>query len=250
MTTRRQFMKQAVAAGIVAAAPRCAFSAGGKNKPNIVVILADDMGIDSVAALNEKCGIPTPHLDRLLTQGMHFSDAHSGSAVCSPTRYGVLTGRYSWRSRLKRGIVGQWERPLIEADRLTLPGMLKQEGYNTACIGKWHLGWHWPKKEGGYTNKLKDIDFSKPTGGGPTTAGFDRYFGDDVPNWPPFVWLENDKTQGIPDTQLTFAKHYYSNNGIGVKGWTLEDVLPKITDSCVEYIHTHAPKKDPFFQGL
>lgn len=247
MLTRRDFMKQAVAAGMAAAVPKFSFAADGKDKPNIVLILADDMGIDSVAALNEKCGIPTPHLDRLLTQGMHFTDAHSGSAVCSPTRYGVLTGRYSWRSRLKRGIVGQWERPLIEDDRLTLPGMLKQQGYSTACIGKWHLGWHWPKTGGGFTNKLADIDFSKPTGGGPCTAGFDQYFGDDVPNWPPFVWIENDTTQGIPDTQLTFASHYYSNNGIGVKGWTLEDVLPKITDRCVEYINTHAPKKDPFF---
>ena len=218
-----------------------------EGKPNIVVILADDMGIDSVAALNEKCGIPTPHLDRLLKQGMHFTDAHSGSAVCSPTRYGLLTGRYSWRSRLKRGIVGQWERPLIENDRLTLPGMLKQEGYSTACIGKWHLGWHWPKKEGGFTNKLKEVDFSKPTGGGPTTAGFDHYFGDDVPNWPPFVWIEDDTTQGIPDTQLTFAKHYYSNNGIGVEGWTLEQVLPKITEKSVAYINSHASRKEPFF---
>jgi len=247
MFTRRHFMKQAAMAGIAAAVPALAFSAQRKSKPNIVLILADDMGIDSVAALNEKCGIPTPHLDRLLTQGMHFTDAHSGSAVCSPTRYGVLTGRYSWRSRLKRGIVGQWERPLIEDDRLTLPGMLKQEGYNTACIGKWHLGWHWPKKDGGYTNKLKEIDFSKPTGGGPCTAGFDHYFGDDVPNWPPFVWIGDDTTQGIPNTQLTFEKHYYSNNGIGVQGWTPEHVLPKITDRCVEHINTNAGKKEPFF---
>jgi arylsulfatase A len=246
MLTRRRIMKQAVVTSI---AVTLLFSclAQGRNKPNIVVILADDMGIDSVAALNDKCAIPTPHLDRLLTQGMHFTDAHSGSAVCSPTRYGLLTGRYSWRSRLKRGIVGQWQWPLIEEDRLTLPGMLKKEGYSTACIGKWHLGWHWAKKGGGFTTKLKDIDFSRPTAGGPTARGFDHYFGDDVPNWPPFVWIKDDKTLGIPDTQLTFPKHYYSNNGIGVKGWILEHVLPEITDRCVEYISANAPKKEPFF---
>jgi arylsulfatase A len=248
MLTRRRFTKQAIIAGMMTAAVLClAWPAAGKGKPNIVLILADDMGIDSVAALNEKCGIPTPHLDTLLKQGMHFTDAHSGSAVCSPTRYGVLTGRYSWRSRLKRGIVGQWERPLIEADRLTLPGMLKNQGYHTACIGKWHLGWNWAQKGGGFTSKLKDIDFSRATGGGPMTCGFDTYFGDDVPNWPPFVWIENDKTLGIPNKHLTFPKHYYSNNGIGIEGWTLEQVLPKITEKCVEYVNTHAGKQEPFF---
>ncbi len=247
MMRRQCCMKQAVAAGMAALVLCLAWSAQGKDRPNIVVILADDMGIDSVAALNEKCGIPTPHLDRLLAQGMHFTDAHSGSAVCSPTRYGVLTGRYSWRSRLKRGIVGQWQAPLIEEDRLTLPGMLKAEGYQTACIGKWHLGWDWPKKGGGFTTKLKEIDFSRATGGGPTTCGFDHYFGDDVPNWPPFVWIENTQTQGVPNEHLTFAKHYYSNAGIGVEGWSLEAVLPEITERCVRYINTHAPKPEPFF---
>lgn len=245
MTTRRHLMKLTV--GVMIGVALLVSQGRSQDKPNIVVILADDMGIDSVAALNPRTAIPTPHLDTLLKEGMHFTDAHSGSAVCSPTRYGLLTGRYSWRSRLKRGIVGQWQGPLIEEERLTLPGMLKQRGYNTACIGKWHLGWHWPKRGGGYTTKLKDIDFSQPTAGGPTARGFDYYFGDDVPNWPPFVWIENDRTLGIPNTQLTFAKHYFSNNGIGMEGWTFEEVLPKITQKCVEYINARAPRKAPFF---
>ncbi len=247
MITRRHFMKTAIATGVAAASPKIAISSERKNKPNIVVILADDMGVDSVAALNEKCGIPTPHLDKLLKQGTHFTDAHSGSAVCSPTRYGVLTGRYSWRSRLKRGIVGQWERPLIEKDRLTLPGMLKSQGYNTACIGKWHLGWNWPKKGGGFTSKLKQIDFSKRIEGGPTGRGFDYYFGDDVPNWQPYVWIENGKTLGIPNKNLSFPPQYVGGKGIGIEGWDLEAVLPKITEKCVEYIGANAKKKDPFF---
>jgi arylsulfatase A len=247
MITRRDFLKLAGVAGVAVSTTGVAWSARAKGKPNIVLILADDMGIDSVSALNDKCGIPTPHLNALLKQGMHFSDAHSGSAVCSPTRYGVLTGRYSWRSSLKRGIVGKWKPPLIEKDRLTLPQMLKNTGYNTACIGKWHLGWNWPKKGGGFTTNLKDIDFSKTTQGGPIGRGFDYYFGDDVPNWPPFVWIENGKPQGIPDTQLSFPSHYHSNNGIGVKGWKLEAVLPKITEKSVEYINRNAGKKKPFF---
>ena len=221
--------------------------AQAEKMPHIVLILADDMGVDSVAALNERSGIPTPHLDTLLKQGISFSDAHSGSAVCSPTRYGVLTGRYSWRSPLKQGIVGQWKPPLIKEERLMLPGMLKNAGYHTACIGKWHLGWNWPKKGGGFTTELKEIDFSRKTEGGPTDRGFDYYFGDDVPNWPPYVWIENGKTQGIPNKNLSFAPHYIGGRGIGVEGWDIEAVLPKITEKCVEYIGASAKKKEPFF---
>ncbi|MDA7823785.1 sulfatase-like hydrolase/transferase [Opitutales bacterium] len=109
-------------------------------KPNIVLIYADDMGIDSVRTFNEKLGLNTPHLDQLASEGMSFMDAHSASGVCSPSRYSLLTGRYHWRSQLKRAIVNKWERPLIEAGRLTLPAMLKKEGYATCMIGKWHLG--------------------------------------------------------------------------------------------------------------
>lgn len=227
----------------------CSFSlsAAEATRTNIILILADDMGVDSVAALNDKLGIKTPYLDKLTKQGISFSDAHSGSAVCTPTRYGVLTGRYSWRSRLKKGIVRQWERPLIEEGRPTLPGILQKKGYHTACIGKWHLGWNWPKKGGGFTTKLNEIDFSKKIEGGPTAKGFNYYFGDDVPNWQPFVWIENGQTQGIPDTQLEFAKHYYSGKGIGIKGWSLEAVLPEITKRSVDYIDQQAKTDKPFF---
>ena len=246
MTMSRNILRVIIIV-IAAAMPYLGRAGENMGAPNIVLILADDMGVDSIAALNDKCGVPTPHLDMLLKQGISFNDAHSGSAVCTPTRYGVLTGRYSWRSRLKRGIVGQFERPLIEEDRLTLPGMLKKKGYNTACIGKWHLGWNWPKKGGGFTNKRNLIDFSRKIEGGPTYRGFDYYFGDDVPNWQPFVWIENDKTVGIPNETVSFAKHYHSGSGIGMKDWSLEAVLPRITEKCVEYIADNAKKEEPFF---
>ncbi|MBT4665785.1 MAG: sulfatase-like hydrolase/transferase, partial [Opitutae bacterium] len=96
--------------------------------PNIVLILADDMGKDSVSAFNGKLGFKTPRMDQLVAQGMTFTEAHSGSALCTPTRYGLLTGRYAWRSRLKRGVVMEWEVPLIEEGRLTLAGTLKRKG--------------------------------------------------------------------------------------------------------------------------
>lgn len=215
--------------------------------PNIVLILADDMGIDSVAALNDKCGIATPYLDQLVAQGMAFTDAHSGSAVCSPTRYGVLTGRYSWRTRLKRGIVGQWQPPLIADDRLTLPEMLREKGYATACIGKWHLGWKWPKQGGGFTTRPAEIDYSAPIEGGPTAHGFDYYLGDDVPNWPPYVWIENDRALAQPTATMKAGTMVGVSAGPATPGWQFDAVLPRLTERCVEYIEAEAAKDGPFF---
>ena len=218
-----------------------------ESHPNIVFILADDMGIDSVNALNQKSGIATPCLNKLMTEGMTFTDAHSGSAVCSPTRYGILTGRYSWRTRMKKGIVGKWKRPLIDEDRLTVGKMLQQCGYHTACIGKWHLGWNWLDKNGQSTEKPGDIDFTKPVKGGPTAHGFDYYFGDDVPNWPPYVWIENDRLQALPTGTMEPDSSNGVSSGPMTPGWKFEEVLPTITQQCVDYIADRAKKDRPFF---
>ena len=251
---RRKFLK---ASGFIAAAlgtTGCtgdwAFLSSKKNRPsrpNIVFILADDMGIDSVSALNSKSGIETPYLNKLMKEGMTFTDAHSGSAVCSPTRYGVLTGRYSWRTRMKRGIVGQWQRPLIDKERLTVGRMLQQCGYNTACIGKWHLGWNWLDSDGKPTEKLEEIDFTKSVKGGPTERGFDYCFGDDVPNWPPYVWIENDRLQGVPTDTMKEDGANGVSSGPAMGGWTFEKVLPTITQKCVDYIADKAKENKPFF---
>jgi arylsulfatase A len=215
------------------------------NRPNIVLVLADDMGYDVVHALNPKSRIATPHIDRLIRQGICFTDAHSGSAVCSPTRYGILTGRYSWRSKLKQGIVGQWQPPLIEPQRLTVGGMLQELGYHTACIGKWHLGWNWPDAEGNPTSVANKVDFTRPITGGPVETGFDYYFGDDVPNWPPYVFIENDRTQGIPSTVK--PKTMFGSPGPMLPGWKLDAVMPEITSRAVDYIGRRAQQGQPFF---
>ncbi|HCQ01298.1 MAG TPA: arylsulfatase, partial [Candidatus Latescibacteria bacterium] len=185
-------------------------------KPNIIYFFVDDMGYGDASCLNPDGKIQTPNIDRLAREGMVFTDAHSSSAVCSPSRYSVLTGRYNWRSTLQKGIVGHYGDPLISEDRLTVPGFLKQHGYHTACIGKWHLGQGWdfepdvqtfyPGRSFREIGNAPDADlevtpeqqaiwqdaFSKPTTGGPTTRGFDYYFGVDVPNWPPYCFIEND----------------------------------------------------------
>ncbi len=217
------------------------------DQPNVIVILADDMGYDSVSGLNANMGMETPSIDQLMREGFSFTDAHSTSAVCTPTRYGLLTGRYSWRSRLKRGIVGVWERPLIEDERLTLPEMFRHHGYDTACIGKWHLGWNWPKKGGGTTTKESEIDFTAPVKGGPNDHGFDYYFGDDVPNWPPYIWRENDRLLGEITARMKSGVMVGVSAGPAVAKWDFRAVLAEYSKRCGQYIRDRREQEKPFF---
>ena len=168
-------------------------------KPNIIFILADDMGYGDVQALNPKSKIPTPHLNRLAKEGMTFTDAHSPSGVCTPTRYGVITGRYCWRSSLKRGVLGGYSAPLIEKNRPTVGGVMQKAGYHTAAIGKWHLGMNMTRREGGKPAKDSwdgdgNVDFAKPISDSPITRGFHEYFGVSASlDMAPYVWIENDR---------------------------------------------------------
>jgi len=124
------------------------------SKPNIVFILCDDLGYGDVRCLNPEGKIATPNMDRLAAAGMIFTDAHTSSAVCTPTRYGVITGRYNWRSKLQSGVLGGLSPRLIEPGRMTVASMLKEQGYQTGCIGKWHLGMDWVKLEGKEVTEL------------------------------------------------------------------------------------------------
>ncbi|TKJ33509.1 MAG: arylsulfatase [Planctomycetes bacterium B3_Pla] len=214
-----------------------------KRPPNIIYILADDMGYGDLACQNPESKIPTPNLDRLASEGVRFTDAHSPSAVCTPTRYGILTGRYCWRSRLKKSVLWPWDKPLIEADRLTVGKLLKDHGYDTACIGKWHLGWDWPTTDGkepfgiGKTNVKEsgsNVDFAGPIANGPTTSGFDYYFGTAVPNFPPYCFIENDRTVGIPTEEK--PDDMFGCPGPMLRGWRLQEILPGLERKAVEYI--------------
>ncbi|MEL6104889.1 MAG: arylsulfatase [Planctomycetota bacterium] len=239
-------------------------------RPNIILLYADDLGYGDVGCYNPERGkIATPNLDRLASEGMRFTDGHSSSGVCTPSRYTILTGRYHWRSRLQKSIVGLWGDPLIPPDRMTVGSLAKQHGYVTACVGKWHLGWNWPikpsqvslfrspgKKAATATDKHRaawhDV-FSRPIPGGPTAVGFDEYFGTDVPNWPPYCFIENDRTLGIPTEyadETLFVRNQASKQGPALAGWTLEPILPALADRAIEFIQRQAETPDPFLLYL
>jgi len=176
---RREFLRGVALGAVALALPRQA-RAEPAPKPNIVYMICDDLGYGDVRCLNPQRGkIPTPQIDRLASQGIVFTDAHSGSAVCSPTRYGVLTGRYCWRTRLQSGVLDGNVPPLIARDRLTVPELLRQQGYSTTAIGKWHLGYTFDPAEGRRGRQAGGAGM--PVGTrileGPTTRGFDSFYG-------------------------------------------------------------------------
>lgn len=225
-------------------------------RPNIVILYADDMGHGDFGAQNPKSKIPTPHLDQLASEGTRFTDGHSSSGICTPSRYALLHGRYHWRKF--HGIVNSFDQPVLDADRTTLPEMLKAKGYKTACVGKWHLGWDWnsikkagAKATGGKGFAPGDFDWSKPIGGGPLSHGFDYYFGDDVPNFPPYAWFENDRvitepTVTLDITMKTAEGNWEARPGPSVKDWDFYAVMPKLTEKAVEWIGKQK-KDEPFF---
>jgi arylsulfatase A len=219
----------------------------GSQYPNIVIIYADDLGYGDISCQNMDSKIATPHIDQLAAAGIRFSDAHSSAAVCTPSRYSLLTGRYCWRTELKKGVLWCWDKPLIKKGRLTLARMLREKGYQTAAIGKWHLGWTWPTTDGIFAkqNNGQQVDYTRPLAGGPNEYGFDYYFGDDVPNFPPYTFIENDRVTEIPT--VLKPDSLYGQKGIMVEGWKLDAVMPAITEKAVSYITQAAAQNNPFF---
>jgi len=234
--------------GLAAVVP----AASRTTKPNIVYVLADDLGYGDVHVYNAQSRMPTPNLDRLASEGIRFTDAHASDAVCTPSRYGLLTGRYSFRSRLKNGVLSPWGETLIEEGRLTVAELLRRQGYATAAFGKWHLGWHWPTRDGkpaASKDGIGNVDFSKPVPGGPISRGFDYYFGVDLPNYPPYCFIENDRTVGIPSLAAPMQKGGFNRPGPMLPGWNLTEILPELTRRAVHYIEETAKTKPgkPFF---
>jgi arylsulfatase A-like enzyme len=241
-----------------------AFTLRAADKPNFIYILCDDLGYGDVKCLNPNGKIATPHMDAIASRGMMFTDAHSSSAVCSPTRYGVITGRYNWRSRLQSGVLGGLSPRLIESGRMTVASFLKSQGYATACIGKWHLGMDWVKLPGKDVSELSietvdqvhNVDYGKPISNGPTSVGFDSYFGISASlDMVPYCFIENDHVTALPTENMKLVMNKggpvsYTREGPGAPGFTGESVLPAITKRAVETIAKQAADAKagkPFF---
>lgn len=209
-------------------------------KPNIVLILADDLGYGDVHGLNPVRGkIATPCLDQFAAQGMTFLEAHSTSSVCTPSRYGILTGRYNWRSHLQAGVPGGFAPPLIAPDRFTLADLMQQNGYATACIGKWHLGLTFGQTDG-------QRDLSKPIKNGPLTHGFDYFYGIAASlDMAPFAFIENDHFTQVPSVTKTWIRP-----GLAAPDFEAIDVLPALSRQATAFIATNATADKSFFLYL
>lgn len=243
------------------------------SKPNIVYILADDLGYGDVSVYNPKSKIATPSIDKLAGEGMRFTDAHSPSSVCTPTRYGIMTGRYCWRSKLPRGVLNGYGQALIEQQETTVAELLSKKGYTTGVVGKWHLGLDWGVKE-----SCKDslemlaasvpiiknmnsewVDFTKAPANGPTTHGFDySYILPASLDMQPYCYLENDVLTSIPDQYTpgndldaeSWATGAFWREGRMSKDFDFYEVLPTFVKKANEFIDKNANKKEPFFLYL
>ena len=242
-------------------------AAAAPAKPNFLYILCDDLGYGDVKCLNPKGKIATPNLDKLAAAGMYFTDMHSSSSVCSPTRYGIMTGRYNWRTKLQSGVLGGLSPRLIEPGRLTVAQLLKDHGYHTAAIGKWHMGMDWAKKEGKDVAELNiespaqvnNVDYAQPIKNGPNSVGFDYYFGISASlDMVPYTFIENDRVTKLPTVEKDFPMFLGREQGKCRRGpaapdFEVEDVLPTLTAKAVDYVKTHAADAKagkPFFLYL
>jgi arylsulfatase A-like enzyme len=243
------------------------FTLQSAEKPNIVYILCDDLGYGDLKCLNRDGKIATPNFDRIAAAGLAFTDAHSGSAVCTPTRYGILMGRYAWRTKLQSGVLGGLSPRLIDPSRLTVASLLKQNGYHTAAIGKWHLGMNWVKLPGKELTELnietpdqvKNVDYGQPIAGGPTTVGFDYYYGISASlDMVPYTFIENDHVTILPTVDMQFPLMLGRSGGMTRLGpaapeFEVENVLPTLTQKAIEYIGRRAENAkagNPFFLYL
>ncbi|MFT6362156.1 MAG: arylsulfatase A-like enzyme [Planctomycetota bacterium] len=210
--------------------------------PNIVLVLADDLGIGDPRCYNPASGIATPAMDRLAREGMRLTDMHTPSAVCTPTRYGLLTGRYAWRSSLKSGVLWGNSPALIEPERQTVASLLRDAGYETACIGKWHLGF----------GDQDPVDYDARLDPGPLDLGFDRFFG--IPaslDIPPYLFIEGDRSVQPLTTNIEGSSMARSGGGGFwregeiAEGFRHEEVLDRILSESQIFLGEQAAMEDP-----
>lgn len=230
--------------------------------PNILILYADDLGFGDLSIQNPQSKIPTPNLDSFARSATRFSDGHSSSGICTPSRYAMLTGRHHWRDF--HGIVGPMGDSVFKSERLTMPEMFRERGYRTACIGKWHLGWNWSairkpdaKEQTAGRNKFygpEAYDWNQAVPDGPLAHGFDSYFGDTVINFPPYAWIEDDKLVKAPDSVLDTTKwkpikegNWECRPGPMCSDWDPYQNIPTLVEHGVQYLRQQKDAEQPFF---
>lgn len=220
-----------------------------QTKPNVVIIFADDLGYGDVAANNPESKLKTPNLDGLARDGINFTDAHTSSAVCTPSRYSLLTGRYPWRSSRKRGVLNGYGKPLIELNRQTLASIFQNAGYKTSIIGKWHLGVDWQTKEPGQRTEFGTIDYTKPVLHTPKQLGFDySYIFSASLDFSPAAYIENNTVKGPIDHVIEFIDFpAYSRKTETTKSFTHVGVLDHLLKKVTDYIEESSKNTEPFF---
>ena len=232
-------------------------------KPHVLLILADDLGYGDVHCYNAKAKVPTPNIDRLASEGMRFTDAHSPATVCTPSRYSLMTGQMAFRvpngGTVFQGAGGPC---LIAPGRLTLPAMLRQQGYATAAVGKWHVGLTFRDKAGepihrGRLEDVRRIDFTRRVEGGPLDHGFERFFGTaccPTTDWL-YAFIDGDRIPGPPIEPIDkskLPKHPYANDcraGLIAPDFPMEEVDLVFLKKSREFMEEHmrsSPDK-PFF---
>lgn len=250
-------MKRQISATLIAVL--AAFSMqvwAAEQRPNVVILYADDMGVGDVSYGDKNAKIQTPNLDRLASEGMRFTDGHSSSGICTPSRFAMLTGQHHWRRF--HGIANAFGKSVFEPGDFTIAAMFKKQGYRTACFGKWHLGWDFDAiRKPGVAKKAwaraDSYDWTKRFPGGPLDRGFDHYFGDGTINFPPYCWIEGDRFLTIPTRPVIKSKPLAGGGsfrpGPMAESWNPYDILPTITEKTVEWISQQSADK-PFFAYL
>ncbi|BDD09484.1 arylsulfatase [Fulvitalea axinellae] len=233
-------------------------------KPNIIFIYADDLGVGDISALNPLSQkVITPAMDRMVKEGLYFADAHSSAAVCTPSRYSLLTGRYNWRTSKKRGVLGGYSFPMLEKGRKTVASLLHDNGYETAMIGKWHLGAKWGVKDE-YETEIQarnmkvgdrfgknEVDFSKPVSGGPEEHGFGyAYWHVGSLDMAPYCFIENKYVADQEFEHFEGQEGMFARPGIKSKSFEFKEIIPDLSRRAVSYIEEKSGNKKPFFLYL
>jgi len=226
--------------------------------PNVIFIFTDDLGYGDLGCYNAGSKILTPNIDRLASEGMKFSDAHTSSAVCTPSRYSLLTGRYCWRTEHKRGVQGGYGLPLITPDRMTIGNLFQKKGYETAAIGKWHVGMEWTLKGGFERDEQEEehVDHAASLKITPVDQGFDYFFGTSgcTSDDSPFCFIENRNVIGNPLIRIeglnVIGDGAYIKDVLMAKGWTHEKADTIFTGRAISFMERQVKDEKPFFVYL